>query len=198
MKPIQRGRIAVMHRVILAICLGLFGSLTGAAELEGVFIDDEIKAENGQPLILNGAGLREKLWVDVYVGSLYLPGKSDDVAEILSNPGPWRIQLDFIYKEVAREKMLDSWREGFENNQTAETLKKLQSRIDQFYGYFQTSSVARDQYRFDYFPGKGVSISKNGQQLGQIPGEDFKNALLEIWLGNHPADKNLKKGLLGL
>ena len=187
-----------MHRVILAICLGLFGSLTGAAELEGVFIDDEIKAENGQPLILNGVGLREKLWVDVYVGSLYLPGKSDDVAEILSNPGPWRIQLDFIYKEVAREKLLDSWRNGFENNQTAETLKKLQSRIDQFYDYFQSSSVARDQYRFDYFPGKGVSISKNGQQLGQIPGEDFKNALLEIWLGNHPADKDLKKGLLGL
>jgi hypothetical protein len=34
--------------------------------------------------------------------------------------------------------------------------------------------------------------------LGLIPGEDFKNALLEIWLGNFPADKNLKLGLLGL
>ena len=77
-------------------------------------------------------------------------------------------------------------------------MKKLQTRIDKFYGYYQTSTVARDQYRFDYVPGKGVSISKNEQQLGQIPGDDFKNALLEIWLGNHPADKNLKKGMLGL
>ncbi len=187
-----------MPRIILATCFCLFSALTNAAELSGVFIDDEIRAEDGQPLVLNGVGLREKLWIDVYVGSLYLSSKSDDVAEILSNPGPWRVQLDFVYKEVASEKLLDSWRAGFEKNQSAETLKKLQPRIDQFYGYFQTSSVAKDQYRFDYIPGKGVIISKNKQQLGQIPGEDFRNALLEIWLGNHPADNKLKKGMLGL
>ena len=87
---------------------------------------------------------------------------------------------------------------GFEKNQTAETMQQLQTRIDRFYGYFQTNAVAKDQYRFDYFPGKGVQISKNRQQLGLIPGEDFKTALLEIWLGNHPADKKLKKGMLGM
>ena len=108
------------------------------------------------------------------------------------------MQLDFVYKEVASEKLLDSWREGFEKNQTAETVKQLQARIDQFYGYFQTSTVAKDQYRFDYIPGKGVKISKNQRQLGLIPGEDFKTALLEIWLGNHPADKKLKKDMLGM
>ena len=187
-----------MRRAILTTCLCLFSALITAAEISGVFIDDEIKAEDGQPLVLNGVGLRGKFWVDVYVGALYLPSKSDDVAEILSSPGPWRIQLDFVYKEVASEKLLDAWREGFEQNQNAETLKQLQTRIDQFYSYFQTSTLAKDQYRFDYIPGKGVSISKNEQQLGQIPGEDFKNALLEIWLGNHPADKKLKKGMLGL
>ena len=187
-----------MQRVILATFFCLFSALTVAAELAGVFIDDEIKAEDGQQLVLNGVGLREKFWVDVYVGSLYLPGKSNDVAKILSSPGPWRVQLDFVYKEVASEKLLDSWREGFEKNQSDEMLKQLQTRIDQFYGYFQTSTVAKDQYRFDYIPDKGVSISKNERQLGQIPGDDFKNALLEIWLGNYPADKSLKKGMLGL
>jgi hypothetical protein len=187
-----------MRKVILVTCFCLFSALTNAAEFAGVFIDDEIRAENGQSLVLNGVGIREKFWVDVYVGSLYLPSKSDDVAQILSNPGPWRVQLDFIYKEVASGKLLDSWREGFEKNQSTETLAKLQPRIDQFYGYFETSAVSRDQYRFDYTPGKGVDISKNGQQLGLVPGDDFKNALLEIWLGNHPADKKLKKGMLGL
>jgi hypothetical protein len=187
-----------MNRILLATCLCWFSALTAAAELAGVFIADEIKLEGGSSLVLNGVGLREKLWVDVYVGSLYLPSKSDDVAEILSKPGPWRVQLDFVYKEVASEKLLDSWREGFESNQTAETIQQLQTRIDQFYGYFQTSTVVKDQYRFDYIPDKGVKISKNQQQLGLIPGEDFKTALLEIWLGNHPADKKLKKGMLGM
>ena len=187
-----------MSRILVFVWLGLVSTLSCAAELAGIYLADEIKTEDGQTLLLNGAGLREKLWVDVYVGSLYLSRKSGDVAEILSNPGPWRIQLDFIYKEVARKKILDSWREGFQRNQPAESLNRLQSRINQFYEYFQTSTVAGDQYWFDYFPGKGVRINKNGQQLGLIPGEDFKNALLEIWLGNHPADKTLKKGLLGL
>ena len=186
-----------MKVLLLAICLSLTGAIAAAAEVSGVFINDQIKTQDGAALVLNGAGLREKFWVDVYVGSLYLPAKSADVAEILSKPGPLRIQLDFVYKEVAADKLLESWREGFENNQPAEKLKPLQERIEQFYALFDSSAVARDQYRFDYQPGQGTRISKNGQQLGVIAGEDFRNALVEIWLGNHPADKSLKKALLG-
>jgi hypothetical protein len=187
-----------MKKVILVTCFCLFSALASAFELSGVFLADEIKTTDGQPLVLNGAGLREKIWIDVYVGSLYLPKKSNDVAEILSNPGPWRVQLDFVYTEVAGDKLLQAWHEGFEKNQSPETLKQLQSRIDQFYRYFENSALKKDQYRFDYLPGQGTRISKNQQNLGMIPGNDFKNALLEIWLGNHPADKSLKKGMLGL
>jgi len=187
-----------MKVLLLAICLSLTGAIAAAAEVSGVFVDDQIKTQDGAALVLNGAGLREKFWVDVYVGSLYLPAKSADVAEILSKPGPLRIQLDFIYKADAADKLLESWREGFEKNQDAASLKSLKDRIEQFYGYFDSSAVTRDQYRFDYQPGAGTSISKNKTSLGVIPGEDFRNALVEIWLGNHPADKDLKKAMLGL
>jgi hypothetical protein len=185
-------------KTLLASCVFLFTSTAVAAELSGVFVDDEYTTDDGQQLMLNGVGLREYLWIDVYVGSLYLPAKSDDVAEILSKPGPFRIQLDFIYKEVARKKLVDTWREGFEKNQSDDNLQQLQARIDQFYAYFDGSAFAKDRYAFDYNPATGTRISKNQQVLGVITGEDFKNALLEIWLGNHPADKNLKKGMLGL
>lgn len=187
-----------MKKIMLASCLFLLFQGAIAAELSGVFIDDEIKAANGQTLVLNGVGLREKFWVDVYVGSLYLPQKSNDVAEILSNPGAWRVQLDFVYKEVSQEKLLQGWREGFEKNQSAETLDKLAESINQYYGYFDSNVVARDRYVFDYIPERGILVTKNQKELGSIAGEDFKNALLEIWLGNHPADKKLKKGMLGL
>lgn len=187
-----------MKTTLLATCLSLFTAIAAAAELSGVFVDDEIKTSSGETLVLNGIGLREKFWVDVYVGALYLPSKSADVAEILSRPGPWRVQLDFIYKEVDQQKLIEGWREGFEKNQSAEILQQLQSRIDQFYLYFDSGVVAKEQYAFDYIPQQGVRVSRNDKELGVIPGEDFKNALLEIWLGNHPADKKLKKGMLGL
>ena len=182
---------------LLAVLLLLQTAVASAAELAGVFVDDSVELD-GQNLVLNGIGLREKLWVDVYVGSLYLPTPSDDVAEILSRPGPWRVQLDFIYKEVANDKLLEGWREGFEKNQDAETLDALRGRIDEFYGYFTGSAVAGDRYLFDYLPSQGTRVARNGELLGVIPGEDFKDALLEIWLGNYPADKGLKKGMLGL
>ena len=186
-----------MKARLFALLMLLQSSTAFAAELAGVFVDDSVTLD-GQELVLNGIGLREKLWVDVYVGSLYLPETSDDVAEILSRPGPWRVQLDFIYKEVATDKLLQAWREGFEKNQDEASLQQLRARIDEFYSCFTSSALAKDRYRFDYLPAEGVRISKNGELLGIITGEDFKDALLEIWLGNHPADKGLKRGMLGL
>ena len=187
-----------MKSIVLAICLFCFAAALPAADLAGVFVDDQFETADGKTLLLNGVGLREKLWIDVYVGSLYLPEKTSDVAEILSAPGPWRVQLDFVYKEVSRDKLVEAWREGFEKNQSAQMLQKLGERIERFYAYFKYSALARDRYRFDYSPATGVRVSRNGEELGTISGDDFKTALLEIWLGNHPADKQLKKGMLGL
>jgi len=187
-----------MNRLAIVGLLFLFTLPIHAAELAGVTIKDQVTAENGQALVLNGTGLREKFWVDVYVGSLYLVNKSDNVAEILSAPNASRMQMDFVYKEVASKKLIKAWNEGFNKNQTSEDLIALQDRIDQFNSYFKQNAVAGDQFMLDYIPGKGTTIIKNSTVLGLIPGEDFKNALLEIWLGNFPADKNLKLGLLGL
>ena len=129
-----------MFKTLTLTLLLLFSvSMAGAAELAGVFVDDAIKTESGQSLVLNGAGLREKFWVDVYVGSLYLENKTSDVAGILSSPGPWRIQLDFIYKEVDRQKLLDSWREGFENNQEFLQIIQHQSKAEPKYENFFAS-----------------------------------------------------------
>jgi hypothetical protein len=187
-----------MKKLIITGIMFLLIPSIQAAELSGVFVKDQVTANNGETLLLNGVGLREKLWVDVYVGSLYLVTRTDNVAEILSAPHASRIQMDFVYKEVAKEKLLKAWKEGFTKNQTKESLSALQDRIDQFYGYFDQNVVAKDQYILDYVPGKGTTITKNNQVLGLIPGENFKNALMEIWLGNFPADKGLKRGMLGV
>lgn len=187
-----------MNRLILIFCFCLYSQFIAAAELSGVSVKDTISTDSGQVLILNGLGLREKLWVDVYVGSLYLVRKSDNVDEILSMAQPWRIQLDFVYKEVTSKKLIGAWREGFEKNQSAAVLEQLNARIDQFYQYFATDAHAGDQYSLDYLPAQGTRVSLNGKLLGVIRGDDFKQALLAIWLGKHPADKGLKRGMLGL
>jgi len=188
-----------MNKIIISFVLlfSLFISVQ-AKEMAGVTVKDQVTSANNETLNLNGMGLREKLWIDVYVGSLYLVKPSNNVADILSQPNALRIQLDFVYKEVTSKKLIKAWKEGFETNQSETQLQNLQSKIDRFYSFFEESAMKTDQYIIDYVPGQGTNVSKNGVLLGNIVGENFKNALVEIWLGNHPADKNLKKGMLGL
>ena len=188
-----------MKKIIISVALLCLISFSAQAkELAGVSVPDEITSANDEKLTLNGMGLREKMWIDVYVGSLYLAKPANNVAEVLSQPNALRIQLDFVYSEVTSKKLIKAWKKGFEKNQSKEKMTELQSKIDRFYGFFEESAMKTDQYIIDYVPGQGTSFTKNDVLLGNIDGENFKNALVEIWLGNHPADKNLKKGMLGL
>ncbi len=186
------------NKFILFIFCLLVTPVSLSAELGGVFVEDEVTLENGENLVLNGIGLREKFWVDVYVGSLYLRKKTDSVADILSSQGAWRIQMDFVYEEVDHEKLVTGWQEGFHKNQEKDVINSISDRMDRFYSFFNENAVEKDQFILDYIPAKGTKVSKNGKQLGTIPGVDFRNAVLEIWLGNFPADDDLKRGMLGL
>ncbi|MGL5395016.1 MAG: chalcone isomerase family protein, partial [Shewanella sp.] len=50
----------------------LFPLLTHAKEVSGVQVADSITLD-AQTLQLNGAGVRSKFFMDLYVGSLYVP-----------------------------------------------------------------------------------------------------------------------------
>jgi hypothetical protein len=53
-------------------------------------------------------------------------------------------------------------------------------------------------YDLIYDPKGGLKIYKNTQLKSHISGLDFKKMLFSIWLGEDPADENLKKGMLGI
>jgi len=78
-------------------------NLAQAGELAGVKVPDQVTV-GGQPLALNGMGLREKIVIDVYVGSLYLPQKTSQASKAVDADVPKRIQLNFIYETVTVEQ----------------------------------------------------------------------------------------------
>ena len=71
-------------------------SFAGAAELSGVNVPDTATV-GGQDLVLNGLGLREKYFIDIYVGGLYLPQKTTDSAKAIQDDVPKRITMQFTY-----------------------------------------------------------------------------------------------------
>lgn len=151
---------------------------------------------DGQALQLNGAGVRKKLFIKVYVAALYLPRKTQDPGQAVMQSGTKRMLMHFVYSKVSREKLVAAWNEGFEGNTDAATLATLGARIDRFNNLFPALK-AGDTVWLDLLPGKGVRISINGEMKDTIAGDDFAQALLRIWLGESPVTESLKAALLG-
>ena len=194
-KPYELKTAAKSCLVFFVFGLLIVVQAAGAREIAGVSVPGSVTIKN-KALVLNGAGIRKKLFVKVYVGALYLTVKRTTVGEILADPGAKRIALSFLYKEVTAEKLVDGWNEGFAGNNTAEELKVLQDRINQFNSFFTTVRKG-DEIRLDYMPREGTRVWINDTLKGTVPGEDFSRALLKIWLGPKPADAGLKEAMLG-
>lgn len=147
-------------------------------------------------LVLNGAGIRKKFFMDIYIGALYLPAATPDAAAILSDEGPASILMHFLHKEVSKEKINAGWRDGLADNTSGEQLAKLEQRLKKFSSLFRTV-VKGDDIRIDYLPGDGTQVRINGEWRGAVEGNDFFRALLSVWLGSAPASKDLKRAMLG-
>jgi len=188
-----------MYKHILTLVLGtLIYSLPAAAlEIEGVEVAETISsADSKTTLLLNGAGLREKLYIDVYVGALYLLAKTMDAQTILSDEGPGSVLMHILYKEISKQKMTDGWIDGLDANLTSSQLQALQPRLDAFNKLF-TATYKGDVLQIDYTPAKGTEVRINGEWRGAVAGNDFFRALLKIWIGPNPVDKSLKQDMLG-
>jgi len=183
----------------LSFCLGLFLLLhvqpALGREIAGVSVPESVTIKN-KVLVLNGAGIRKKFIIKVYVGSLYLTVKRSSVMEILDDPGAKRIVMNFLYKEVSADTLVEGWNEGFAENNSSQELLQLQDRIRQFNAFFSTVRKD-DEIRLDYLPGEGTQVWINDTLKGSVPGEDFSRALLKIWLGPNPPDIKLKEAMLG-
>ncbi len=183
-----------MRALWIAIALG-WSAVSSALEVEGVALPERVEVA-GQALQLNGAGVRTKFFFDIYVGSLYLPQPAHTAEAALAMPGPKRVRMDFLYRKVPRDKIVQGWEEGFRRNQPPNQLARLRARLDAFNALFGDMKRG-DTVVLDLIPGEGVRVVINGKLRGVIPGDDFARALLAVWLGPHPADADLKRAMLG-
>ncbi len=161
----------------------------------GVKLDAKITSE-GQSLTYNGAGIREKFFMDLYVGSLYVTKKSSNAKEIVNADDAMSIKLNIVSGMITSEKMIAAVNEGFEKS-TNKSTGALKAKIDKFKGFFKEKINKGDVFIITYVPNEGVSVLKNGAKKGTVEGLDFKKALFGIWLGDKPADDDLKAGMLG-
>ena len=149
---------------------------------------------NDKTVFYNGAGLREKYTIDLYVGALYLRRPSMDANKIINDDAEMAIRIQLVSDKVTRDKFVESVIEGFEKSDQGKATK---DEIDSFMKFYNDAFKSGDIITIQYQPGKGVDFSKNGELRGNIKGLPFKKALFGIWLGSKPADSSLKDDMLG-
>ena len=189
-----------MHRILTVIVLPallLCGGSLQAREFGGVAFPDKIALPDTTKTVqLNGVGFRKKFFVKVYIGALYTEKLARSRDEVVSMKGPRRIVMHIVHDEISQKKLVNAWNDGFENNMSEDGLNKLRSDIDKFNAMFPAVK-AGDVIYLDYIPGTGTRVTINSEKKGVIPGRDFNNALVDIWLGEEPADSKLKQAMLG-
>lgn len=175
----------------------VFSTSINARQLDDIEVSDNVTLEGTTvPLQLNGMGYRTKFVFNIYVGALYTEKTADSRDAVQALKGPKRVLMHMVYDEVSQKKMADAWREGFEENNSDEQYEKLEARLNAFISYFPDLKEG-DVVLLDYIPETGTIVSFNGEARDAIEGADFYAALLDVWLGEEPADDDLKDAMLG-
>ncbi len=185
-----------MKKIITVLAIMIAVSVSAQTKVAGYAMPNTVLA-NGVTLKMNGGGMREKMFFDLYVGVLYLETKSSDANTILSADKPMSIKLRITSGMIDKENMEEAIREGFVNS-TGGNTASLKKSIDNLINKgFADDIVKGDVFDLIYVPGKGTILAKNNKMLVNIKGLAFKKALFGIWLCDKPADANLKVKMLG-
>ena len=188
---IQRSiRIAALAAGLLAI------PAVYAAEVAGIKIDDQIKV-GANELVLNGTGVRTKVFIKVYVGALYVTQKSNQPAALIEATTPRRMSMRML-RDIDSDTLYGALRDGLKDNHSEAELAALKAPTDQFAEIMKKIGNAKngDTVAID-FTADGVGASFNGESRGKVASAPFAKALLKVWLGENPVDASLKKALLG-
>lgn len=191
-------------RLMQLFCVGVtalllsFSAIAATQDLAGVKVEDSVTI-GGVKLPLNGAGVRSKATVKIYVASLYAQKKVTSLDDLLAASGPKRLMMIFL-RETDSDTFAKLMMRGVENNTSKGDMTKLSPSFGRMSDIFShnKSYLAGDVVAIDWIPGTGMVITGKGKQLGQpFTDPEFYKSMMAIWLGAQPADQSLKDALLG-
>jgi len=183
---------------VLIILVALFNAPTvsaapGKVTVEGVNFKREVRL-NDATLALRGYGLlRYMILIKAYVAAFYLPEgvRSEDALTDV----PKLLEIEYFHPIIAQD-FAKATSASISQNTSLVTYQGLKPKIDELNALYRDIAPG-DRYALTYIPGRGTTLSWNGQPLGTVAGREFAAALFGIWIGASPLDGDLKRLLLG-
>ena len=147
-------------------------------------------------LMLNGTGVRKVFMVEVYKAYLFSEQAVRRRDQVVQEEAAYRLSIHFSYGPISVERMRKAWRDAIENDVSGDELELEKEGFKQFFDsikeYKKGDVVNYDMYR------NQLAVYTNEELLCTISSKLVTEAVMDVLIGDHPIDENLKKGLLAM
>ena len=188
--------IRILRSLIVAALLS--ASLAQAAVKVGNVEFAPQQTVQQRTLELNGAGLRTRLGFKVYAMGLYLRAPLAEAGAILADKGEKRIRIVPI-RDLEAKQFGDALQTGLEKNHDAAALAALKPATDALLAALAAVGEVKagTEIVLDRLGSGATRLLVDAKQHGEdIADVALYPALLRIWLGELPADSELREALL--
>ncbi|MCD8521342.1 MAG: chalcone isomerase family protein [Saccharospirillaceae bacterium] len=171
-----------------------------ARTIEGFEFPEILPQSSEIPALqLNGASVRTLYYlVDTYVGLLYTEQPSDNPEQLIEQDSYKRIVYHILTNRVSGRRIATAMYDALQLNVSDAEAAHMDERLDRLVKMFDGKLERGDVGYVDYIPGLGSRVVINGEIKGTLPGKDLYDALLKIWIGEHPVSQRFKHEILGL
>lgn len=162
----------ILKRLAAAACMTLTLGIAFAGQplkIESITYEPQANV-NGEQLLLNGAGLRTKIFFKVYTAGLYLKAPARRNTEVMAQNSAARVRLGLL-RDVSCASFIDSLNDGIKANLQPAKEKAISAGLEALRSLMRSIGDVKtgDIIDFDYSPDKGTTVHLNDKPVGERP-----------------------------
>ena len=187
--------VIAMAMVFVFVATGM--GFAEEVEILGVKFPTE-KTIEGKTLKLNGVSYLKKLgFVKVYAVGLYLESPTQDPKEVIESEQVKYMLTHYLTSKATAKKISEGFVELMEEGNPKDLVDANRADIDTYASWLDADMKPGLTSESIYVPGKGITLTYQGQVKGTIPGNTFAQMYYRYNVGEN-ADKKIREGLLGM
>jgi len=191
----RKMRFAVAIALIVGLIVVGVG-FAGQVEVLGVKFPTQ-KVIAGKTLQLNGVSYLKKFgFVKVYAVGLYLEEPTQDPVEVIESEQVKYMLTRYLTSKATAKKIREGFIELMEAGNPEALVSANRSDIEQYAAWLDKDMAPGLSSESLYIPGKGLTLTYQGEVRGTIPGPVFAQMYYRYNVGEN-ANRKIRDGLLG-
>lgn len=152
----------------------------------------------GKTLKLNGVSYLKKFgFINVYAVALYLEAPTNDPREVIESEQVKYMHTHYLTSKATARKLSQGFIEQMQATNPKDLVDANRADIEKYASWLDKDMAPGLTSESVYVPGKGLTLTYQGQVKGTIPGNTFARMYYRYNVGE-TADKRIREGLLGL